>query len=267
MRNVILQRLRGWCQIQGFPFRVNIMLYLGTVTLAILFPVFCGPMPKMLIGIALCLTVGMTFIPFVERIASIAGTVELWNRLNAAKPAYSCGLMEEIATITTRMRTKAIDDYERVKYVSGWVNAAVMADGSIVLGQSVVEEFGKEDREGILGHEFGHKKGHHQVKRALLFLLAAPLFVYLVQLPFPIFINWLIVFAAIGLVVPLVSWPFEYRADAIAAKYVGGQKVIDALLKLAASASIDINRDSYTHPSISRRIKRLQRLATSLNNG
>jgi len=240
------------------------MLYFMAVALAIVFPTLRDPMPRMAAATALCFVIGMMFIPLMERIASIPETVKLLIKLESAKPAYSWGLMEEIASVAAKMGMKPMDDYERVKYVSGWMNAAITADGTVVLGQAVVEEFKKEHREGIIGHELGHKKGHHNVKRAALFLLATPLFIYLAQSPFPFFVNVLMVFAAAGLIMPLVSWPFEYRADTVAAKCLGEQKVIDALMKIAGSAGVDITRDSYTHPSISRRIRRLQRLATKV---
>lgn len=266
-RNAILQKLRNWCPIPEFPFRVNLILYLTTIVLTILFSVVCQPIPKIFIGVALSLAVGMIFIPVMAFVTSIPRMIELWSKLNEAKPVYSFGLMEEIASIATRMKTKVVDDYESVKYVSEWVNAGVTPGGSIVLGQLIVEEFHKEDREGILGHELGHRKGHHHLKRPGLFVLAMiPLLCCLAQSGLPFFVNLLISFAAIGLVMPLVSWPFEYQADAIAAKCIGPEgpeRVINGLKKLAASAGIDINRDSYTHPSISRRIKKLQRLATN----
>ena len=266
MRNTILQKIRNGCPIQGFPLRVNLILYLVTIILTILLPVFRQPIAILFIATALSLTTCMIFIPLMEHITSIPRMIRLWNRLDEAKPVYSAGLMEEISSITTRIKMEAIDDYERIKYISGWINAAVMLDGSIVLGQTVVEEFGKEHREGILGHELGHKKGHHQLKGPLLLFIMSiifviPLFFYLVRSPLPFLIDWLILYAAVGLVVPFVSWPLEYEADAIAGKYIGEETVINGLRKLATSASIDVNRDSYTHPSISRRIKRLQRLA------
>jgi len=229
--------------------------------------VVCQPIPKIIIGVALSLAIGMIFIPVVALITSIPRVIALWSKLDEAKPVYSVGLMEEIASIATRMKMKVVDDYESVKYVSEWVNAAVTPGGSIVLGQLIVEEFHKEDREAILGHELGHKKGHHHLKRTVLFMLAMiPLSCCLAQSGLPFFVNLLISFAAVGLIMPLVSWPFEYQADAIAAKCIGPEgpeRVINGLKKLAASAGIDINRDSYTHPSISRRVKKLQRLVTN----
>ncbi len=66
---------------------------------------------------------------------------------------------------------------------------------------------------------------------------------------------------------PLVSWPFEYKADAIAAQYVGKEQMVSALMKLADKNNIDMNRDSYTHPSISKRVARLNRLTFYILTG
>lgn len=61
------------------------------------------------------------------------------------------------------------------------------------------------------------------------------------------------------LILPLISWPFEYQADAFAAKSIGAEKVISGLLKLASKAGMDMGLDSYSHPSIARRINRLRK--------
>ncbi len=258
MHGVNLSRLRFWCQFKVFPFRVNFLLFATTVGLAILFSLFSQPEVKICIALLLSLTLGMLFLPLIEFVSSIAGIIKWWHKLSEAKPIYSFGLMEEISNIASYMRLK-IKDNHMIRVVNGWINAAVLQDGKIILGQPIVEEFDKEIREGILGHELGHRKGNHWIKRALLLLLATPLFCYLAILPFPWYVNYLLLFAAMGLIMPLISWPFEYQADTIAAKYVGKEKVIWGLMKLATSANMDINQDSYTHPSIARRIRRLQK--------
>ena len=130
---------------------------------------------------------------------------------------------------------------------------------SMILGQSIVEEFEKNEREGVIGHELGHRKGYHWIMRIVLLVLISPFFYYFMQLPFPFYINYLILFAVMGLILPLISWPFEYQADALAAKSIGAEKVISGLVKLASKADMDMGLDSYSHPSIARRINRLHK--------
>jgi Zn-dependent protease with chaperone function len=57
-----------------------------------------------------------------------------------------------------------------------------------------------------------------------------------------------------------INWYLEFRADRIAAKFVGREYMKSALTKLAKSKNYDVNEPSETHPSITERIKELDRL-------
>jgi Zn-dependent protease with chaperone function len=249
-----------WNQIKGFPFRINLVIFSITVLLAILFPVLRQSKASFYYAVALSFTLGMVCIAFVEYIASVPSNIKLWGKIKDAKLIYSFGLVEEISQITQKMGLRIKNDYRQLKYINDWFNAAIMTDGSIVVGSPVLDELTKEYREGIFGHELGHRKGKHHLKRFFLLLSTLPLFLYLIYLPFPIYINLLMLFAAARLITPLISWLFEYDADKIAAKCIGPENVINGLMKLATLAHIDINADTFTHPSISRRIKKLQEI-------
>lgn len=249
-----------WNQIKGFPFRINLVIFSITVLLAILFPVFRQSKAGFYYAVALSFTLGMVCIPFMEYIASVPLSVKLREKIRDAKLIYSFGLVEEVSHIAQKMGLKLKNDYRQLKYINGWVNAGIMADGSIIVGSPVLDALTRDNREGIFGHELGHRKGRHHLKRSFLLFMTLPLFLYLFYLPFPIYINLLMIFAAARLITPLISWPFEYDADKIAAKHIGPENVIDGLVKLATLAHININADSFTHPSISKRIKRLQKM-------
>lgn len=81
----------------------------------------------------------------------------------------------------------------------------------MVFGQTLVEEFDDGARQGVIGHELGHLKWRHLIiKATLLGMAICAILFYFTQLPFPIYMDWLISFAAIGLVIPTVSWPLEF---------------------------------------------------------
>ena len=55
------------------------------------------------------------------------------------------------------------------------------------------------------------------------------------------------------------SWPQEYEADAVGAKYVDRDTMVVTLEALAKLRGINVEQDSYSHPSISKRIANLRR--------
>ena len=142
-----------------------------------------------------------------------------------------------------------------------WVNAGATINGRVILGQTVAEGFDREARRGILAHEFAHLKANHPMKSAVVLILTfVPVLFVISFLQLPGLVNLLLVFSIYGLILPIVSWRFEYEADAIAATFVGSQPVIKGLGKLAEAKNADVRRDTYSHPSISNRISRLQKL-------
>ena len=148
-----------------------------------------------------------------------------------------------------------------MKVAPQWVNAGATTYGNIILGQIVADEFDREARRGILAHELAHLKAKHSMRSfAVLFLASIPVLLFISLLHLPGIVNLLLVFSAYGLILPKVSWRFEYEADAIAATFVGIHPVIKGLRKLAKAKHTDVTRDTYSHPSISDRISRLQKM-------
>lgn len=256
MDNIGLKKLKFWNQFKGFPFKTNMILYLVVVTLAIVFSFLSNSLLKLALVIPLAISTGMVTIPALEFISSFSETIKLMFKLEETKPIYSASISEEISSIASQMRFKGTSEFP-LKVLSGWLNAGMTRNGSMILGQPIVEEFDKNERQGVIGHELGHRKGYHWIKRIVLLVLIFPLLYYFTQLPFPFYINYLILFAVMGLIMPFISWPFEYQADAFAAKSIGAEKVISGLVKLASKADMDMDLDSYSHPSIARRINRL----------
>lgn len=146
-----------------------------------------------------------------------------------------------------------------VKVVDAWCNAAVGANGTIYLGRTIVEQFDGDSLCGVLAHELAHKRARHPDRMLfMLLLLSLPAAGVVFMMGLPGCVTALVVFAVVGLAVPISSWPLEYRADEIAASYVGVESVISALERLAKENNLKIDRDTYTHPSISKRIANLR---------
>ena len=119
---------------------------------------------------------------------------------------------------------------------------------------------------GILAHELSHIKAYHYVKKAisiliLVSLLSAPeLVAQACSLNIHV-VLWLpYVFGSCILwygMVMLVSWYFEYEADAIAAHYVGVNIVGTALKAADISRQRKKQKKDFLHPPISKRIANL----------
>lgn len=262
---------RGWnirdsmsvrLRFQGFDFGTNRWIYLSALASALLFATVDHLVPKIIFGLILSVTSGLIAVPFTECVLSFPKKIRELAKLYRARRIYSFGLMDEFLNLANTMGVR-LRNQDIVRVVPFWVNAAYF-NGKIILGQSIVEEFDKESRRGVLAHELAHRKASHPLKQlGLLLLVFMPIGCLISLMQLPGIVNLLLVFAAYGLVLPIARWHFEYEADSIAAQFVGKQPVVTALLRLSEANAIDIERDTYSHPSISKRMHRLQKLGKS----
>jgi len=251
---------------QGFAFGTNRWIYLSVLGSALLFTVADHLVLKIILGLVLSVTSGLVAVPLTECTLSFPKRIRELAKLYGARRICSFGLVDEFLNLANTMGVH-LRNQDIVRVAPSWVNAAYF-NGKIILGQTIVEEFDEESRRGVLAHELAHRKAYHPLKHLGILLLAFMPVVCLISLmQLPGIVNLLVVFAAYGLVFPIASWHFEYEADSIAAQFVGKQPVIIALLRLSDANAIDIKRDTYSHPSIAKRIHRLQKLGRSAPNG
>jgi len=244
---------------QGFASSTNRWVFLSMLTSAFLFAVTDILSLKIICGLALTVTSGLAVVPLTECIVSLPEKLREIMIISGAGRTYSCALVEELFNLAKMMGVR-LKGEDILKVAPQWVNAGTTIDGKIILGQTVADEFDKETRKGILAHELAHLKAKHSMKNAtLVFLTSIPVLVLIALLHLPGLVNLLLVFSAYGLLLPTVSWRFEYEADAIAATFVGSNPVIKGLRKLAEAKHADVRRDTYSHPSISNRISKLQK--------
>lgn len=244
---------------QGFAFTTNRWVFLSMLASAFLFAVTDILSLKVIFALALAVASGLLVVPLSECVVSFPNKLQEIMTIFEAKRTYSFALAEELSNLAKMMGVR-LEGEDILKEAPQWVNAGATSDGKIILGQIVAYEFDREARRGILAHELAHLKAKHSIKSAtVVFLTSIPVLVFISLLHLPSLVNLLLVFSAYGLILPTVSWRFEYEADAIAATFVGSNPVIKGLRKLAEAKHADVRRDTYSHPSISNRISKLQK--------
>jgi Zn-dependent protease with chaperone function len=245
---------------QGFAFNTNRWVFLSMLASAFLFAVTDSLSLKIIFALVLAIASGLLVVPITECVVSFPEKLREIMTIFGAKRTYSFALEEELFNLAKMMGVR-LKGEDILKVAPQWVNAGATSDGKIILGQIVAYEFDREARRGILAHELAHLKAKHSMKHFAVLLLAfIPVLFFISLLHLPGLVNFLLVFSAYGLILPEVSWRLEDEADAIAATFVGINPVIKGLRKLAEAKHIDVRRDTYSHPSISNRISRLQKM-------
>ena len=246
-------------EFQGFAFSTNRWVFLSMLASAFLFAVTDVLSLKVIFGLALAVASGFLVVPLTECAVSFPKKLREMMTMLGARRTYSFALVEELSDLAEMMGVR-LEGEGILKVAPQWVNAGATIDGKIILGQIVADEFDREARRGILAHELAHLKAKHSMKSVAVLLLASiPVFFFISLLHLPSLVSFLLVFSAYSLILPKVSWRFEDEADAIAATFVGINPVIKGLRELAEAKHADVRRDTYSHPSISDRISRLQK--------
>jgi len=141
-----------------------------------------------------------------------------------------------------------------------WVNAAATPNNRIIIGKPLLDNLDNLALRGLFAHELTHLKKKHHLKHCVL-AVSVTFGVGLYQSFFPSLSDvmaCILALAAISLIFSFVSWHFEYEADAIASQYVGKEIMISTLQGI--QRMINRHGDTFTHPSFSKRIARLQEI-------
>jgi Peptidase family M48 len=243
---------------RGFSLQTNVHIFQVAIMSGILFASYDQHVLKILLAIVLSAACGLVGVPLTECLISLPRKIVELIEIQSSRKTQTPQLMSEIQGLENLMGVN-VKKKNSVKIVPRWLNAAITLDGNLIIGQPVVEGFDMQPRRAILAHELAHLKENHAAKQLeRLLLIGMPLCLYLFYLQLPLFITLLLVYATLGIVMPMAAWPCEYQADAIAKKYVGSEYLVSALTKMAEATDVDINRDSYSHPAISKRIEKLR---------
>lgn len=171
----------------------------------------------------------------------------------------------EIAALAKQMNVQV----KELGFVKGCT--AYVWGRSLVLGIGLLRRLTLDERQAVVAHELGHIKQRFVIWRLVLMvpLLAIPLYSWW-ELTSPIFFTEQVTHIMITIMVAMallayirvvmvpVNWLLEAGADKIAAKFVGKENIKSALLALASKEEYDTS--SETHPSISERIKRIDKV-------
>ena len=141
---------------------------------------------------------------------------------------------------------------------------------SVFVSNYLLENMSNEEVNAVMAHELAHAKRKHAMKISGLFLLTSiigmDLFVVaaLVQTSIwslmPILAGFVVLFLGPQLVLRLQR-KFELEADEIAVRALGeGRPLVSALQKLVELNLVPADRKSGTHPSVAKRIKRIEQI-------
>jgi Zn-dependent protease with chaperone function len=130
----------------------------------------------------------------------------------------------------------------------------------ITVGERLLQEASDEEVTGILGHEMGHVMKKHLYLKGFSTLISIILFFVVLGEAGesrPSIILGVTVILAFSLAMIPLNWRLEYAADRVAAERLGTNPVISALERLRIMSFDGV---SFTHPPLSRRIRRIQLL-------
>jgi Zn-dependent protease with chaperone function len=165
-------------------------------------------------------------------------------------------------------QSMGIEEDIKIKVFPNLRNAYL--DGTTIeIGQPILDSLDSLSIKAVFAHELGHIKINYayKLKHLLVIILVGVVlatlwwlvFAYSVG-PLGIFIYsalLIITIGFMGIVMRLISWPDEYKADLIAKQYVSREAVVSFLTAMAALRKMDVTRDFYRHPSITKRIANL----------
>ncbi len=243
---------------RDFPLKVNRYIFAAAILSAILFAPLNHPYIRLVGMLAFSLAAGLMSVPMTAQLISLPKKISDIIRVFKAKRAEESLIVKEVHYVCGIMGVP-YSYINAVKIVKDWINAGASADGSIVIGLPIIDNFRTDSRYAIIAHELAHRQENHTGRCFILTMMIFYFVAFLIStFHYSLIVDILILFAIWGLAAPMVSWPFEYAADRMSARYVGKTKMISALEELANSTGANPYVDSYSHPSIARRIRVLQ---------
>jgi len=247
--------------LDGFPLRINVSL----LAIAITFAVISSLSDKETLRI-ICLVIGWV-LTLVAVGPSLFGFVR--ERVRKGKARYeNPGAI--IPGWEQLRRSMDIKENINVKVFSNLRNA--YADrNTIKIGQPVLDSLDSISIKAVFAHEFAHNKINYawKLRHFLVAILVGVVpttvlllvFAYsVVPLGFNCFtfsVLPIFIIGFAGIAIRFMSWPDEYQADLIALQHVNQAAVVSFLTEMTALRKMDITRDFYLHPSITKRIANL----------
>ena len=248
--------------LRGLPLRVNRFILVIVIVLSVVSGLSSSETLRLIlaaVGGALTL---VALGPFVFKL--------IWEYLSKGK-AHEAELSELVPDWRQLCKSMGIRKDVKVKSFPNLRNAAASGT-TILIGRPILDSLDNIETKAVLVHELTHIRDRHQIKRTLLmagvvgsavlalFLLLAVLLRLGLSVYYLSEFSLLgILLCSFGLSMPHVCWPMEYSADLAAKQYVSKDAMSSALRGLAELRDTPPETDSYTHPSVNKRIARLDR--------
>jgi Zn-dependent protease with chaperone function len=200
----------------------------------------------------------LLFLAFVVVfVASLS--MRVYRRLTRPKTPLDEKIKERVQRLGTEVSSKmGMKRPARFLVMRGFFAAGAVRGNRVLVGETLVQDSTDLELDGVIGHELAHILRKHLLirfgMRGLTFVVLVVTFVLteparLWQIAFPFMIG-LIVIAELP-----IYWKLEYDADANAAEHLGGEPILQALGRLKMMTFDGI---SFTHPPLSRRIRRIR---------
>jgi len=213
-----------------------------------------------LVGFSVCVITSGLFLPIFT-----SQFVSQLRVIIAHRSIPKIPISNEIANLAERMNVQ-VKELGLVKGCTAYVIGKCL-----VLGKELLERLTYDERQAVVAHELAHIRQRYIFWRIALTspLLAIPLYSWW-RISSPIFFTeWLThiiitimlfigLLAYISMVMIPINWYLEVGADGTAARFAGKNNIKSALLNLVDKEKHEVQ--SETHPSISERVKRIEKL-------
>lgn len=240
-------------------FKKRLALYEIIVMSLTLFGTFPNPMVKFVAFFVFIAASGIFMPIFASQFVSQL------RLIFAHKNRIKFPISNEIGDLSEQMSVQA----KELGIVKG--STAYVMGKCLVLGVELIKQLTFDERQAVVAHELGHIKEKHVLFRFVLMipLLAIPLYGWS-KLYSPIFFTESLTHIVLAIMVSIaflaymrlvmipINWLIEARADRIAARFAGNRNIKSALLTLANKEKLE--KSSETHPSISERVKFIEKL-------
>jgi len=243
---------------RALPLAVNKCLLIALFAFTLLYSLFVDSTSGRVFLVLSKVTAGFVIIPFVPLVCELGKMAVLGKvKSTSSNVQHKVDDLSHLMNVKKKVTVKLVDDWRGAK----------CRDTNILLGKPLLDNLDDDSINGVLVHELAHIRKSLGGRECLEIIIPFLSLIYYSRyfydvrsIPhwpnllvlFPLYIlMFIIVFRVIG-------WRQEYEADGVGAKYLGRDKMIVTLQKVAKLKGTVVERDFYFHPSISRRIANLK---------
>lgn len=215
--------------------------------------IFVEPLASILATIVFTLTFLLLFPAAFARVIILAHTAKKPVRVESTARVQNLGAKTlQIMHVERNLKFAARNGY----------SGAYSGGNSVVVGEQLLRVLSDEEIVGIVGHEIGHLLRRHILVKALISIVSAMALIvafFEADQPAPYDVLAITALATFTLARIPLFWKLEYDADAVAAEHLGVNAMVSMLQRLKMFLFDGV---SFSHPPLSRRIRRLQTMTS-----